>query len=187
MLICLARPYDPSVRTVIGRGSCRILVVVSVTALACTLLGGCGASRSSSSGASGNYPSYSYTCCPANLSATLWHPGQTLRVTWSAVRETQSPAGSQAGITLTMVLTGPYGNVSTLKSAIAARPSPTRPGGRAPMAVAPAIRTTTRAGGAPVSVLVIPRDTPPGFYNLQFGAESGSARSGGSTIIRVAP
>ncbi len=172
---------------VVVRGRCRILVVVSVTALAWTLLGGCDASRSSSSGASGNYPSYWYTCCSANLSATAWHPGQTIRVTWSAVRATQSPAGSQAGITLTMVLTGPYGNVSALKSAIAAKPSPARPGGRAPMAVAPAIGITTRAGGAPVSVLVIPRDAPPGFYNLQFGAESGRARSGGSTIIRVAP
>lgn len=173
---------------VIGRGSCRILVVVSVTAMACTLLGGCGASRSSSSGAPGNYPGYSYTCCPADLSATLWHRGQTLRVTWSAVRETRSPAGSPVGITLTMVLTGHYASVSTLKSATTARPSsPARPGGRAPIAVAPSIRTTTRAGGAPVSVLVIPRDAPPGFYNLQFSAGSGNARSGGSTIIRVAP
>ena len=172
---------------VVVRGSCRILVVVSVTALAWMLLGGCAASRSSPSGASGNYLSYWYTCCSANLGATVWHPGQTIRVTWSAVRETQSPAGSRAGVTLTMVLTGPCGSVGALKSAIAAKPSPTRPGGRAPMAVAPAIRITTRAGGAPVSVLVIPRDAPPGFYNLQFGAESGSARSGGSTIIRVAP
>lgn len=172
---------------VVVRSRCRILVVMSITALAGTLIGGCGASRSSPAGASGNYPNYSYTCCSANLGATVWHPGQTLRVTWSAVRVTQSPTGSQARVTLTVVLTGPYGNVSTLKSAIAAKPSPNRPGGRAPVAVAPAIRTTTRAGGAPVSVLVIPPDAPPGFYNLQFGAASGSARSVGSTIIRVAP
>jgi hypothetical protein len=54
------------------------------------------------------------------------------------------------------------------------------------MAVAPAIHTSTRAGGAPVSVLVIPRNAAPGFYNVQFVATSGGGSGGGSTIIRVA-
>jgi hypothetical protein len=102
------------------------------------------------------------------------------------VRETRSSGASQAVVTLTMVLTGPYASVSTLKTSIAATSSPGQPGGRAPTAVAPAIRTTTRAGGAPVSVLVIPRSAAAGFYNLQFGIASGSARVSGSTIIRVA-
>jgi hypothetical protein len=49
------------------------------------------------------------------------------------------------------------------------------------------IRTTDRAGGTPVSTLVIPDDAVTGFYNLRTAVESHGGRASGASIIRVVP
>jgi hypothetical protein len=163
-----------------------IFPVALIAPLAGVLLAGCFSIGGSAAAPEVTYQTYSYTCCSAGLNATVWHPGQAIRVTWKAVPQGRVPAANPAGLTLTMLLTGPYADVSTLKSAISANGSPARPGGRAPAATAPAIHTTDRAGGAPVSVLMIPRDAAPGYYNLQFTVASGGGSMSGATIIQVA-
>lgn len=158
----------------------RDFIAVLVAGLTATTIGGCGGSGTPAE-------AYSYTWCVSDLGAEVWHAGQPVRVAWTAVRGKQGARPGPASVRLTVLLSGPFRSVAELKQAISGSPpSATRPGGRAPIAAAPAIRATTRSAAAPVSALTIPQDAPAGFYDLQFVVAAGTSRNWGSTIIRVA-
>jgi len=73
-------------------------------------------------------------------------------------------------------LAGPFANVAKLKASALGGPQ---------AATAKSIRTTDRAGGAPVSTLIMPKDAAAGFYNLLTSVASGGGTSSGGSVIRV--
>jgi hypothetical protein len=118
-----------------------------------------------------------YTCCAADVSTTTWHPGQQLRIAWTALGR---PARGAAATTLTVTLIGPYSTVAALKSANDARIDRSRE-----VATAAAIRAPGTAVTSPVSVVIIPADAAPGYYDLRFQAAAGDVASYGATVISV--
>jgi hypothetical protein len=75
-------------------------------------------------------------------------------------------------------MTGPYRDISALKSAP----------GAAPLTVsATPIVTTDLVDGNPVSSILLPVTLPAGFYNVVNAIELTSGQSSGATIIQVAP
>ncbi len=124
-----------------------------------------------------------YTCCDDEDVDTVYQPGQEMTVHW-IVRPGADPAAKPAEVELTARLTGPYGDVSELKSAA---------GGTARPAVgevtfeAQPVRPSGAAGDRPVSVIPIAEDALPGYYNLIFAVHQGGGGVGGASVVRVAP
>jgi hypothetical protein len=81
-------------------------------------------------------------------------------------------------MTLTAELTGPYADVSGLKSGAAATRT----------VHAPAIKTDDRTPTAPNSTLNLPSDLPPGLYNLAIGVDFGGGNGWSSgSVVKVGP
>jgi len=122
----------------------------------------------------------SYTCCSASVVATSWHPGQQLPVAWTRVGKVP-PGQSIQPVTLSAVMTGPFSSAAALKAAI------TRGSGGSITASAPTITISQNPPRTPVSVITIPADAPPGFYNLEFTLAFGlgGGSDSGASIITV--
>jgi hypothetical protein len=118
-----------------------------------------------------------YTCCAEDAGTTTWHPGQQVRITWIPQGR---PARDAATTTLTAVLAGPYRTVTALKAANTQGIDRSHV-----VAAAPAIRASGSEATSPVSVVTIPADAAPGYYNLRFQAAVGNMASYGGTIISV--
>jgi hypothetical protein len=71
-------------------------------------------------------------------------------------------------------LSGPFASVSALKAA----------NGPATLK-APVIVTTNQDGGAPVSVIVIPKDAAVGYYNLTTTVDQDAGQLTGASVIKV--
>ena len=170
-------PYDPVMFTTGTSAKLRGCLAAVVLVLAAMAAGGCATSVPLAG-------SYSYGCCVSHPSATLWRPGQMMRIPWTAIREPQGSARARAYATLTLVLIGPFANTSAASTAITAGLWFDRPAGYIPVASA-TISATTRAATSPISVLRIPRTAPSGFYDLEFETDFGSGSGGGSTQIHV--
>ncbi len=147
-------------------------------------LAGCGPSSPQSSRHATTYARFTYTCCSAKLVSRSWHPGQTVPVRWSAVAGAPSSRPNAVPITLSARLTGPFKRVADLKSTMAAS-APVTGVTRRRSLVAPAIHTTSLAGGAPVSLIVLPAQTPPGFYDLHTAVVAAGATSSGDAVVSV--
>jgi hypothetical protein len=120
----------------------------------------------------------SYTCCDASVVSTHWHPGQQLPVVWT--RTATVPTGQRfPPVTLSAVLTGPFSKAVALKTAITQ-------GHRGSLTTQAAKITISRDPPASVvSVITIPADATPGFYNLEIISSSGGGTFSGETIITV--
>lgn len=119
---------------------------------------------------------FSYTCCTAADIDRVYHPGDVMSIHWIVQKGTPTSATQPTQVNLSVRLTGPYADVSSLKergvkgtSSISATP----------------IVTSDWVGGAPTSRLVIPANASPGFYDLSTGSKSGGMTAGGASIVRV--
>jgi hypothetical protein len=115
-----------------------------------------------------------YSCCSSGDIDAVRHPGETLRLHWLA-----TPLAPSATITISTVrlgagLSGPFASVSVLKAAN--RPATLK---------APVIVTTNQDGGAPVSVIVIPKDAADGYYNLTTTVDQDGGQFTGGSVIKV--
>lgn len=79
-------------------------------------------------------------------------------------------------MTLTAGLAGNFSTVSGLKAS--AGPSTVE---------APVVVTTNQVGNAPVSIITIPKNAAPGYYNLTTTVALGGGTVSGGSIIQVAP
>ncbi|HEY6470993.1 MAG TPA: hypothetical protein VI434_14630 [Candidatus Dormibacteraeota bacterium] len=119
---------------------------------------------------------FSFSCCAGLDAAPVAHAGETLTFRWNVETIGVSPDSLGSAVTLTAVLTGPYGSVALVKTG----------GDHSETISAAAIHATTEAPGDPVSTIDIPSDLPPGWYNVTFATryQSGSRVSSG-TVIEV--
>jgi hypothetical protein len=90
-----------------------------------------------------------------------------------------APGQPPSALILSAVLMGPFSKVAALKNAIR--------GGRDHSAVrfaAPQLRISRNPPRSPVSVIAIPADAPPGFYDLQIRVvfSTGGSVSGDSIV-----
>ena len=143
------------------------------TALVSALLVG---SCSSTSENSVTYQRYTYTCCAATDVTRVWHPGQTFTLHWFAEPADTTTFGP-AHVTLIVVMTGPYQDVTSLKTGHAA----------ALTLRAKPVAESDQTSAAPVSTIALPLDLPSGYYDVAASVESGSGNSIRSdTVIQVA-
>jgi hypothetical protein len=125
-----------------------------------------------------SYQRYTYTCCDGQDTQRVWHPGETFTLRWVAQPSGMTGDSAPQRVTLTAVMTGPYRDISALKSAPSA----------APLTVsATPIVTTDLVDGNPVSSILLPVTLPAGFYNVVDAIELTGGQSSGATIIQVAP
>ncbi|MDQ6856663.1 MAG: hypothetical protein M3Z57_06275 [Candidatus Dormibacteraeota bacterium] len=119
---------------------------------------------------------YQYTCCDAADVVSVWHPGQTLTVHWTAHSVVTTDSTTRT-VSLTVALRGPYRDVNSLKQ-----------GGDASTSLAGAPLTASDGTpSSPVSVIVLPPSLATGFYNLTETVSSTSGSSSGSSVVQVAP
>lgn len=139
------------------------------------VLGGCSSSTEGQSGVS--YARYTFNCCAASDVGTAWHAGEAVTLHWAARAGAATSDNRIHPITITVVLAGPYADVSTLKSGAAASRT---------LQVA-TVNTNDRTPSLPASMFTLPADLAPGFYNLKFKFDFGGGNSaGGARIVEVA-
>jgi len=119
---------------------------------------------------------FSYTCCATADIDRVYHPGDVVTVHWIVEEGAPTSATKPTQVDLSARLTGPYGDVSSLKQRAATG---------APAFSAAPIVTSDWAGGAPTSRLLIPANAAPGFYDLSTAAKSAGMTTGGGSIVRV--
>src|ERR1700737_2337279 len=128
------------------------------------------------------YPTNSYSCCAENTGNNSWHAGQAITLHWVLHQGTTTDANTHQ-IVLSVSLTGPFASVDALKQATS---QGTKPAGVRTITAAP-ISTTDRTIGEPASLLDLPADLPPGYYNLDAKAATGGGSAGGGAVIVVGP
>lgn len=156
----------------------RPLLMGVVCVLAGVLATGC-----TSAPLAGTHPSMNlwYTCCATDVGTTAWHPGQRVRLPWTAIYPKLRKATWRPPLILTAVLTGPYGTTSRLKNANKFGPDQSRI-----VAAAPAIKLASVPTSSPVSFVTIPSGAAPGSYDLSFVVTSGVFSVSWDTIVTVA-
>ncbi|MFG1872492.1 hypothetical protein [Micromonospora arborensis] len=154
--------------------TCRLVAVVCLGML---VTSGCGSGRSTTAAGTPT----TYTCCDGEDVDTVYRPGQEMTVHW-IVRPASDPAVTPAEVELTARLTGPYGDVSELKSAAGGTEPPAS--GEVTFEAEP-VRPSGAAGERPVSVIAIAEDAPPGYYNLLFSVHQGGGGVSGASVVRV--
>ncbi|WP_433357908.1 hypothetical protein ACQPYV_12680 [Micromonospora saelicesensis] len=155
----------------------RRLVVIACLALLVT--SGCGSWRSTTAA---GVPT-TYTCCDGEDVVTIYQPGQEMAVHW-IVRPGTDPAAKPVKAELTARLTGPYREVSELKST--AGDTAQHAWGEMTFEAEP-VRPSGAAGEQPVSVISIAEDALPGYYNLIFAVLQGGGGVSGASVVRVTP
>ena len=156
-----------------ARGIRSSVLTAAACMLASAIATGCASSPRAVSA-----PAMSFSCCAASVVAHPWRPGQQIRLAWTT--QGRPAAGSTGETALTATLTGPYRTVVELKAANANGTDRARQ-----IAAAPVIRVSGDPASAPVSVITIPADAAPGYYNLRFADTGGNMASYGATIISV--
>jgi hypothetical protein len=114
-----------------------------------------------------------YSCCQGSDVDTPVHPGEQLNLHW--VTTLGPPPGARVEpVVLTAKLTGASPDAASVKT-----------GSRGRILVAQPIHTTNQAGGSPVSLIDIPSDALPGYYDLEWGVAEAGAGFSARTVIRV--
>jgi hypothetical protein len=135
------------------------------------LASGCGAA----SVPAVTYAQYTVTCCQSADVNQLYHPGEALVVHWMVVPATRTASDVATTLTLSVTLQGAYSSVTTLKS-----------GGPAAYTLhAAAVTTTDRSPTAPTSVIQLPADLPPGYYDLVIRVAQPDYSAGGASVVQV--
>ena len=99
-----------------------------------------------------------------------------MKLHWIATALGPSATSAVSTVRLGAGLSGPFASVSALKSA------------NSPATLtAPVIVTTNQVGDAPVSVILIPKDAPAGYYNLTTTIEQDGGQLSGGSVIKVSP
>jgi len=142
-------------------------VIAAVIVPAC--LAGCGSTPTVS------YPRYQFACCDAFNPQQIWHPGQTLTLSWTSASAVQTSTAQGETVTLTATLSGPYPDADTLKSGVSA----TRTLKATP------ITANDSQPGTFTSSIALPADLPAGFYNLSTANTYASGETSGATVIQV--
>jgi hypothetical protein len=88
---------------------------------------------------------YEYSCCQDSDLGTLHHPGEEITLHWIVTAEPPTGFTTAVPVTLSAVLTGPFPDVSTLKTTMASGSPP------AALVAAPNVRTTVASGGGTLS------------------------------------
>jgi hypothetical protein len=102
---------------------------------------------------------YQYTCCTATDVDRMYHPGDTVVLHWSAVA---GPTPAHDGrVSLGAGMSGPFPDAASVKSL-----APLHDGHSTVKLAATPVDVSLSAGGSPVSRILIPRGTPPGYYDL---------------------
>ena len=115
-----------------------------------------------------------YSCCLSGDILAVRHPGETVKLHWITTPLGPSANSAASTVRLGAGLSGPFVSVSALKAA----DSPAT-------LTAPVIVTTNQVGAAPVSVIVIPKDTPAGYYNLMTTIDQDGGQLAGGSVIKV--
>lgn len=121
---------------------------------------------------------FTYTCCSAGDVDQVIHPGEVFQLHWIVLAGPPSPA-APTPIALSAFLTGPHTDTTDVKTAFGdgVPASPT-------MEATP-VHTTSNAGEAPISRIVVPPDAAPGLYDLSTVVESAGGTLSGKYVIRV--
>jgi hypothetical protein len=141
---------------------------LGAAALACS----CGTSNVP---AAVSYTQYTVTCCQNGDVNQLYHPGEALVVHWIVSPGPRTASDVATTLTLSATLQGAYASVTTLKSGASS----------AYTLRAPAVTTTDRSPAAPTSVIQLPQDLPPGYYNLMTKVAMPDYSAGGGSVIQV--
>ena len=146
---------------------------------AAALASGCGAA----SVPAAIYTQYTVTCCQSADANQLYHPGEALVVHWMVIPATRTASDVATTLTLSVTLEGAYASVPALKSD---PPAPLGNGARAAYTLrAATVTTTDRSPTAPTSVIQLPADLPPGYYDLETTVARPDYSAGGAGIIQV--
>jgi hypothetical protein len=121
---------------------------------------------------------YSFECCKKKDLDRVYHPGDVVRLRWTPrSRSMSASTGPTLDVTLSATLEGGYGTVGVAESSqsgdvrVEARP----------------LEITDRTATPQVSILPIPEDAAPGWYDLSTTTEWGDGGSeSGASLIRVA-
>jgi hypothetical protein len=123
---------------------------------------------------------YSYSCCSWKLVHTDYRPGNRLTVRWSPVPDSSLP---NVRLQLNAWIVGPFPTSNFLNDNTE---SPT-PGSGLHKVSAVAVRLSNSVPSNPVSVIRLPMNTAPGYYDLWTEVVwlDGSGSGTGATIIHV--
>jgi hypothetical protein len=122
---------------------------------------------------------FTYTCCTQEDVSQVVHPGGVVLIHWIVAAGPPSQSTSPVPVTLSASLAGSYADPASLKHSVVSHHAP-------PAAwTATPLQTTDREGGAPVSVIRIPADAAPGWYELDTTVGSAGATMTGGSIIQI--
>jgi len=109
-----------------------------------------------------------FECClghdwsSSSADPQTWNPGQQIRITW--VESVLPAAGSREDtMFLTAKMYGPWRSVAALSNGFMSSDGP-------PIAAARVVRWSTRSARTASSLITIPANAKPGYYDLQFSA-----------------
>jgi hypothetical protein len=123
-----------------------------------------------------------YTCCAEADVNKLYHPGDTISIHWIVVPSTTAPGGHAPQVELRASLAGSFGTVGDLKQA--------NGGGTVrgdTTYEATPIRPSGQSGEQPVSLIAIPANAAPGYYNLTTSVTRPDFTVSGGAVIQITP
>jgi len=135
------------------------------------LTASCGAASTSAV----TYATYSVTCCQSSDIDQLYHPGETLVLHWIVSPGPPTSSHAPTRLTLSASLDGAFGSVADLKGGSPAADTPR----------AASVTTTDRSPTVPNSVIQLPADLAPGYYNLVFKIAAAGNSFGGASVIQI--
>jgi hypothetical protein len=124
---------------------------------------------------------YSYSCCTAAVLDAIYHPGEVIRLPWIATANTPGTGTAEVMVTLEAKISGPYKTVASLKSAFA-RHTPQLGQFNAE---AVHIHISSDSAERYVSVIRVPSNAKPGFYELTTTTSIPSLVTTGGAVIRI--
>ena len=127
------------------------------------------------------YASHGYACCAELAGNATWHPAQQLALHWTPEPQRMTTDDVPHQIVLKLSLTGPFDTVDALKRAISQRAAGARTINAEPLTV------NDRTYDTPVSMLRLPADLAPGYYNLDAESSSAGGSSGGGAVVIISP
>jgi hypothetical protein len=157
----------------------RVATVIAVLVANLTLIGIFAPSDAS---AGGLKEIYGYGCCGGGFGTVNYHAGETLKVEWIRTALRKSDA-SPATIDLSVTVSGPFSSIAAVKKAFAGS-HPVL--GRINFS-ASTLHVSDESKASPVSVLHVPSNAAPGFYELTTKRVKGKDSSGGGLIFTIKP
>jgi hypothetical protein len=119
---------------------------------------------------------YQYTCCRSKLVDTTYHPGGVIRIKWLRVPDSSPPNETMV---ISAEIVGPFSTSDVLHQQLSAA-GLLRASSRS-------IQLVNTDPLSPRSVIHIPRDAGPGYYDLETQTVyKGGSGGYGITVIRIA-